>query len=203
MNTKFIISGILAAQIFLTGCSGILSSEQPAKQTYLLEPVALQTAITAADPLPELALSVSAVPGLDSDRIQALDGNAQLNRYANARWPDFLPEVLNSVIRRSLLSSGRFADITSDGSATDGWDLSLEIQQFYGVQSTRGSTARVTAEIDGLVNCQGDDLRLHLTASEPVGEERLSVVVKAHQEALDDVTRQLWNQLESHCDSRQ
>ena len=47
-------------------------------------------------------MTVSAVPGLDTDRVLALSTDARLNQYANARWPDHLPEVLTSVMKRSL-----------------------------------------------------------------------------------------------------
>lgn len=200
MKTKFVIAGLLGLQVLMTGCSGVLSSGQPAKQTYLLEPIKLQSSTSPTNPLPVLALNLTAVPGLDSDRIQAIDGDARLNRYANARWPDFLPEVLTSVIRRSLLSSGQFASVTISESSTSDWNLSLEVQQFYGIQPTRGSTSRVSAEIDGVIHCKDIDHRMHLAASESVSEERLAVVVKAHQDALNDVTRQLWDQIESHCE---
>lgn len=201
MNSKFAVSGLLAIQTFLTACSGILSSEQPPQQTYVLEPATLSTTKPAARELPVLVLTLDAVPGLDTNRIQALDADARLIQYANARWPDFLPEVLASVIRRSLLSSGRFSTITTGSSVTpDSWDLTLEVQQFYGVQMVRGSTARVSAAIGGVLRCREQDHRMNLSASVPVNEERLSVVVKAHQQALDEVTSQLWDQINTHCE---
>lgn len=199
MKNKFVIAGLLIVPVWLTACSGFLASEQPAKQTYLLEPIELQSQTAPTEPLPVLTFGLSAVPGLDSDRIQAIDGDARINHYANARWPDYLPEVLSSVIRRSLLSSGRFGSISSTGSSTRDWSLALEVQQFYGFQSTLGTTSRVSAEIGGTILCNQGIHRVQLSASEPVGEERLAVVVKAHQDALNDVTRQLWDQIESLC----
>ena len=199
-NMKFAASGLLAVQMFLTACSGILSSEQPPQQTYVLQPVTLSSAKPVAQELPVLVLDLNAVPGLDTNRIQALDADARLIQYANARWPDFLPEVLTSVIRRSLLSSGQFLTITTGtAAAPDNWSLTLEVQQFYGVQMVHGSTARVSAAFGGVLRCRAQDHRMNLSASVPVNEERLSVVVKAHQQVLDDVTRQLWDQIESHC----
>jgi ABC-type uncharacterized transport system auxiliary subunit len=38
-----------------------------------------------------------------------------------------------------------------------------------------------------------------MNSSRPVREERLSVVVKAHQQALDDVTQQLLEQITENC----
>jgi len=202
MRAGFAMAGLLVIQMLLTACSGILSSEQPAQQTYLLEPVSLSAAKSSVKGQAALVLVLDAVPGLDTNRIQALDADARLNQYANARWPDFIPEVLTSVIRRSLFSSGRFSTITSGSSVLpDSWILDLEVQQFYGVQMIRGSTARVSAVIGGSLRCLEQDYRVDVSSSIPVGEERLSVVVQAHQQALDDVTRQLWDKIEYHCEN--
>ena len=201
MIKKLALPGLFAIPMLLGACSGILSSEQAAQQIYLLEPVALSAKNPAAEELPVLVFALSAVPGLDTNRIQALDADARLNQYGNARWPDFLPETLTSVVRRSLVSSDRFAAITTATSATsDGWELTLEVQQFYGVQRVRGTTDRVSAVFGGRLQCGTQDHRLDLSASIPVSEERLSVVVAAYQQALDDVTHQLWVQIESRCE---
>ena len=61
----------LLCTLALTACSGILSSEQPAKQYYALMPLASDGG--SVDPSgPEIMLSVTAVPGLDTDRIEVL-----------------------------------------------------------------------------------------------------------------------------------
>jgi ABC-type uncharacterized transport system auxiliary subunit len=201
MKMKSALPGLLVIQILLSACSGMLSSDQPAQQTYLLEPVTLSTAISASEAAPPaLTLTLRAVPGLDTDRIQALDADARLIQYANARWPDFLPEVLTSVVRRSLLSSGRFATITTGSRVVpNSWELDLEVRQFYGIQQIRGTTERVSVYFGGSLRCGEQTHRIELTSSVPVSEERLSVVVKAHQQALDEVTRQLWARIESGC----
>jgi ABC-type uncharacterized transport system auxiliary subunit len=201
MNKKSVLPGLVVVQLLLSACSGILSSDQPAPQTYVLEPVSLASAKSPSESLPTLKINLNAVPGLDTDRIQALDGDARLNHYANARWPDFLPEVLLSVVRRSLLSSGRFSSIaTGTKVIPDSWKLDLEVQQFYGIQQTRGTTQRVSAVFGGSLRCGGQTHRIELSSSVPVSEERLSVVVRAHQQALDNVTHQLWDQIHSDCE---
>lgn len=194
---KRIPSAFLLCTLALTACSGILSSEQPAKQYYALMPLASDGSSVDSSG-PEVSLSVTAVPGLDTDRIQALDPDARLNHYANARWPDHVPEVLGSVLKRSLAASGRFAEVRVSGHG-DGWRLELEVQQFYGRQATAGETTSVVVEMAGTVSCGSDRHSLTLSDSRPVSVERLSAVVAAHQSALDNVTRQLLSQLESAC----
>ena len=105
MNARIRLLLLSTALPLLSACSGLLESGQPAKQYYMLSPVQLASSSPANGDQP-LTLSISAVPGLDTDRIQALGSDAALNRYANARWPDHLPEVVGSVLKRSLASQG-------------------------------------------------------------------------------------------------
>lgn len=199
MKNKIRLLSLSAAMLFLTACSGVMDSAQPAKQYYMLAPCCASSA-GGESPGPALALAVSAVPGLDSDRVLALSGDARLNQYANARWPDHLPEVLTSVIKRSLASSGRFAEVSAGSRATDGgWFLQLEVQQFYGIRDASGSTSSVTVEMNGSIDCGDQRGVFTLSDSNSIGEERLSSVVAAHQRGLDEVTRQLLTKIGENC----
>jgi ABC-type uncharacterized transport system auxiliary subunit len=187
---------LLLCTLALTACSSMLSSGQPAKQYYALMPLANDGGLDPAGP--KVVLSVTAVPGLDTDRIQALGPDARLNHYANARWPDHLPEVLSSVMRRSLAASGHFAAVQVSDRGGD-WHLQLEVQQFYGRQGAAGGTNSVVVEMAGTVTCGTQSQPLTLSDSKPVSTERLSAVVAAHQSALDNVTRQVLAQVQSAC----
>jgi ABC-type uncharacterized transport system auxiliary subunit len=190
---------VLLAAAALSACSGVLTSDQAAKRYYALMPLSGSPAAADAE-APALALRLTAVPGLDSDRIQALGTDASLQRYANARWPDHLPEVLGSVLRRSLEESGRFSAVTTGARAPAGaWSLELEIQQFYGVQTASRVTRSVVVELAGELACGGLSHRIRLEHDSPVAEERLVAVVSAHQEGLDAVTRDLLSTIGSAC----
>ena len=191
---------LLFSSLNISGCSGVLSSDQPARQIYLLQPKSLVSASPDTTETVELHFSLTAIPGLDTDRIIAVDSDARLSGYANARWPDFLPEVLSSVIRRSLLSSGQFSIASQPNpSEPNTWTLALEVQQFNGVQRTRGITERVSGQIEAMLTCGDKTHRIQLDASNPVPEERLAVVVRAHQSVLDEMTSQLWEKMSSVC----
>ena len=192
--------GLLASIILVSACAGTLTSDHPARQYYLLEPLSLPAPERAVRPMPSLALTVSAVPGLDTDHIQAINADSRLNQYANARWADFLPEVLGSVLRRSLVSSSQFDSVnTNTAPDSSDWILELEIQKFYGVQNSNVSTSTIVAEFEGLLLCKDQNHQMQLSASIPVHEEKLSVVVKAHQKALDNITRQLLDAISKNC----
>lgn len=202
MKTRNLRPGLLLAALpalLLQACSGILTSEQPARQYYLLVPYEAPPA--AAEPMAQIGVSITAVPGLDTDHIQTLGADSRLNRYSNARWPDHLPEVLTSVLRRSLESSGNLDTVESAAATEGAWNLQLEVRQFYGRQDAAGDTRSVIVELAGTLVCA--DLRqpVRLQASSPVGEQRLSVVVAAHQSGLDSVTRELLDLLERSCDT--
>jgi ABC-type uncharacterized transport system auxiliary subunit len=184
--------------VMLQACSGVLTSEQPARQYYLLQPLDTGAANTGQGP--ELALEVSAVPGLDTDRIQALGPDARLQPFGNARWPDHVPEVLTSALQRSLESTGQFGAVhTVDRAPTGGWLLQLEVREFYGVQDGSGATPSVSVYLAGGIRCGGQSHPLGLRDNRPVAAQRLADVVAAHQAGLDGVTRQLIERIEQLC----
>ena len=200
MKKKILLPALAAMTMLLAACSGVMDSKQPARQVYMLAPYSGAANAASTAQVPELSMTVSAVPGLDTDRVQALSSDARLNQYANARWPDHLPEVLTSVMKRSLASTGRFSAVEESTRASgDGWLLQLEVQQFYGIRNASGDTSAVIVEMTGSIEC--NDLRGSFTLSDsnPVADERLSAVVAAHQQGLDDVTRQLLDQIRKTC----
>jgi len=177
-----------------------MDSKQTAKQYYMLAPWSGAAAASSAAQGAALTMKVSAVPGLDTDRVQALSSDARLNHYANARWPDHLPEVLTSVVKRSLAASGLFSEVTEGTHASgDGWLLKLEVQQFYGIQNASGNTSAVRIEMTGSIECKDNRGSFTLSDSNSVAEERLSAIVSAHQKGLDEVTRQLLDQISKTC----
>ena len=191
---------LLAVTVQITACSGLLTSDTAARQYYLLEPYTGYSGADTDEAWPELVISVSAVPGLDTDHIQALGADARLIQYANARWTDYLPEVLTSVMRRSLASAGRFETVkTTAESDADHWKLELEVQQFYGILDAADGTSSVKVRFEGNLHCHDQEHLLQLNASKPVHEDRLAVVVSAHQQALDDTSRQLMEHIINSC----
>lgn len=198
MKKQFSLA-ILAFSTLLTGgCSGILTSDQPPKLYYLLQPLESAAAAQAENGQPALAVSVGAIPGLDTDRILALGPDARLQRYANARWPDHLPEVLTSVVARSMAGTGRFSVIDGSGSG-EGWVLTLEARQFHGLRGGSEQTSEVRVELAGQILCHGQAHAVGAAAAVDVRVERLASVVAAHQAGLDQVTREIIDQIEARC----
>jgi ABC-type uncharacterized transport system auxiliary subunit len=200
MKTRNHLKILIPSLLLLAGCSGVMSSAQPAKQYYMLMPLSGSAVDSTGEPLHGLVMTVTAVPGLDTDRIQALGSEAQLVRYANARWPDHLPEVLTSVMQRSMQSAGRFSEVkVASRPGPEDWFLQLELQKFYGLRSVGENTTQVIVQIAGIIECSDRRTTFTVEDSVPVSSERLSAVVSAHQQGLDGATRKILDQIGENC----
>jgi cholesterol transport system auxiliary component len=152
---------------------------------------------TPSDPAPLVAISISVVPGLDTDRILTLSDDAVLNQFAAARWADNLPELVTSLVGRSLEASGRFEIVSHRaGRGSEDCDLQLELQEFFARLSPSGQTTDVQVAIEGHFQCESDEpVPLKLNASIAVNDERMSVIVAAFQRAMDSAMKDMIEQL--------
>ncbi len=177
----------------LTACSGLLESDAPPVTTWWLEPADL--AAEAIDERRSLALDLAVVPGLDTEWILNLDGQARLNHYAGAEWPEHLPELLESLVARSLESAGwgpiRSSDYARDGECL----LYLETRAFQGRIDGSGVTRSVSVAFAGRMDCDGQVTPLAMNREVSVNDNRLRDIVAAFQvgldQALGDLARQM------------
>ena len=200
MKTISTIAALAATLFLAAGCSGVMDSAQPARQVYMLMPLSGSSSAAGDENLPELWIDLSAVPGLDTDWVQALGSDATLTRYSNARWTDSLPEVLASVLQRSLATSGKFSAVgLSSFAQSGGWMLRLEVDSFYGLQNEKSVTNSVVVSLSGSIECMGRRNVFALNEKVTVGVQRLSSIVAAHQQGLNAVTEQLISTIDSSC----
>lgn len=204
VSSALLLVVLLAATLLpLTACTGVLESNKPAREIYLLQPPG-STQQAPASGAPKLVLSLTTVPGLDSDNIQVLSPNARLIPVANAHWPDNLPEVIRSLSRRSLIDSGAFSEVTLGDLARPGdWQLQLELQAFYGIQDSVGITTSVRLQMEGNIRCDRQDQMVsdvfRLESVENVANDSLSELVAAHQRALDNGLQDLPVRIAQAC----
>ena len=199
MNTtnKIVVFCLLILALSVSACSGMTRSDKPATRTWWLEPYTGMTPDVRPASVKLVAISVTVIPGLDTDRILTLSDNAELNQFAAARWADNLPELVTSLVSRSLESSGTF-EIVSDraGGGRANCDLQLELREFFGSLNSSGQTIGVQIAIDGRYQCKSDEpVSLQLNASIPVHDDRMSVIVAAFQQAMDSVMKDMIEQL--------
>jgi len=183
----------------LTACTGVLESNKPAREVYMLHPPG-GAAVAPAEDAPKLVLSLLTVPGLDTSDIQVLSRNARLIPVANAHWADNLPEVMSSLSRRSLMDSGLFSSVSLGDIARPGnWSLQLELQAFYGVQDSTEVTRSVLMQLEGNLRCGERNDVLRLQSSKTVNSTSLSDLVTAHQQALHESLQELSQQIRQTC----
>jgi ABC-type uncharacterized transport system auxiliary subunit len=174
--------------LLLAGCAGLIDNQRPAEARYWLEP--LGATPRAVDEAIEVEWQLTVVPGLDTDRILALETDARLRQLEHAHWADHLPDVLQSVLGRSLRANGlipveRGADCR----------LSLEVQSFF---LARGAGS-VEVVLAGHVRCMDPAeavvaQAVAARAAVAARGESVPQVVAAFQQALDEATTQLLEQ---------
>ena len=192
--------GVPALLFGVAACSGLLDSNEPAERVYWLEPLVVQQAVVANVSRPSLAVSVSAAPGLGTDRLLLLGPGAELNHYAAARWPDNISDVLESLLRTTLESTGRYSRVIRGSvSKSTNQELELEIREFYTLASESENVHMARMALRGYVSCRASDYVIALEAAVDIQENRLSQIVAAYQHALHEVSRQLVAQLADTC----
>lgn len=192
------LSLILAFSLVLSACSGLTQSDKPAINVWWLQPVSDAPQVNRTTGQTPVVLHVSVVPGLDSDKILTLSGDAQLKPYAGARWADDLPVLVDSLLARSLQASGQFDVLQRGraGAANAACEIGLEVNEFFAEIDSGGRTRGVKIAVDGEYRCgSADPLELALHASVGVNEERMSDVIAAFQKALDQVTLDMINKI--------
>jgi ABC-type uncharacterized transport system auxiliary subunit len=200
MKTRLRLLLWIAGAATLGGCGGMLTSDQPPEHVYWLEAITLQLGEPPTGDLPELVVSVRALPGLDTDRVLVKGPGARLNNYAGARWPDNLPEVVTATLRLSLESSGRFDRVRSGSQVRRAeWLLDLELREFFAVVTTAGAPPTVQVKLAGHLNCGADHTAISAATTAHAREAKLSAIIAAFQGAMDDALTSLGEQLEAGC----
>ena len=192
--------GVLALLFGVAGCSGLLDSDQPPERVYWLEPLIVQESMVVDGARPSLAVSVSAVPGLDTDRLLILGPRARLNHYAAARWPDHFPEVLESLLRTTLESTERYSRVTAGAtSRSTDWVLDLEVRELYTLTNPSENAPMVRMVLRGYVSCLESDYEIAMQANAGIDDDHLSEIVAGYQHVLREISRQLVAQLAESC----
>lgn len=193
---KRIALSILVITWLLSACSGLTQSDKPVATTWWLEPYAGTTQAVVADSVLPVVVTLTAVPGLDTKQILTLSRDAELKPFAGARWADDSPELLRSLITRSLQASGRFDVRAYGGRGSNGCELQLELQEFFAELDSNGQTTGVSVALDGRFQCDSSGVILiDSRASVPVTGTNMSSIVSAFQSAIDQVLRDILEQM--------
>ena len=80
-----------------------------------------------------------------------------------------------------------------------GAELELEVRELFTQASTPDNARMVRMVLSGYVSCPESDHAIAMQASVDIGQNRLSQIVAAYQQALNEVSRQLVTQLANAC----
>lgn len=198
ISTKLL--GIFAISCAVSACSGLFESRQPAQRIYWLEPLIVQQNAPTDGKLPSLVVSVTAAPGLDTDRILVLEADARLNYYASARWPDSIAAVLESLLRSTLESTGRYTRVTRGATSRSAdLHLDLEVREVYTLTTDSDRAHTVRMVLKGYLDCTDRERSIVIRADVGIQNNRLSDIVAAYQQALGKVSQQLVERTAEPC----
>jgi cholesterol transport system auxiliary component len=189
---------IAGSSLALSACGSLdkLVGPPDAPQMYALRP-----AVPAARPGGNkvswaLAIQKPDAPGnLDSARIALARNGAQLDYYANAAWPDRLPDLVQTALLAGFEASGRIDAVSrdDDGLHSD-YQLSTDLRDFEARYATPGGAPNVAVSIIAHIS----DTKSHKMAaslavalSEPASANSVDAVVQALNTALAKAVDQI------------
>ena len=193
ISRVFVIFCLSIMMLFTGACTGLTQSDKPPVSKWWLEPFVATPELVPVDLPVSVALSVSVVPGLDTDRILTLSGDAELGQFASARWVDNLPELLASLLERSLQATGQFVIVPESAASRPGnCLLEMEFREFFADLGPGGTTTGVRIATHGRFQCgSAAAMVIQSNVSNPVADERMNVIVAAFQASMDRVTQDM------------
>lgn len=194
-------SVFLLSLLAVSGCGSMLTSNEPPETVFWLESLESPTDPPGVGDL-SIGVHVAAAPGLDTDRLLIRDTGATLNHYEGARWADYAPEVLESLIRSALEDSGRFSKVSSEIAGSADWSLELELRAFFAVLKGDSALPTIHLGLRGYVNCQSTESPLRIASKAPVLENNLSTIVAGFQQVADEGISTLVEQVLVSCDTQ-
>lgn len=184
----------MLAGSLLQGCtSGLLESQVAAPEVYRLGQVS-----TAADPgarppsTPALTLALTvarprASQALDTDRIAVVPQPRRFDYYADVRWAEPAPQMLQQNLVAALEASGRFAGVlAAPARVPSELLLDVEVRHFEAVAESPGATPEVHVQVQTSLVDMRRAARLASFTSEArvaAADNRRGAIVAAFDEA--------------------
>lgn len=190
----FLIAG---SSLALAACGSLdkLVGPPDAPQIYALRPTP-----TAAQPGGKVdwALSIlkpDASDSLDSSRIALAKNETQLDYYANATWPDRLPDVVQTALLAGFEASGRIGAVSRDSDALHAdYELSTDLRDFEARYATPDGVPTVAVTIIAhMANARSRAITANLTVAltQVASANSVEAVVQAFDAALGKAVDQI------------
>lgn len=184
-----------ASSLALAACGNILGPPPPS-QIYILRPA--QPA-RGGDKI-SWALSIDnpdASDSLDTERVALAKSDTQLDYYANAVWPDRLPNLVQTALLAGFEATGRIDSVARAEDALHAdYNLTTDIRDFEARYATPDGvpTATITL-VAHMAEAHSRKIVANLTVnfSEPASANNVDAVVQAFDTALAKAIAQIVN----------
>jgi ABC-type uncharacterized transport system auxiliary subunit len=202
---------MLSIGMLVSGCSGLLHSDDPPIQIYYLRAAAspemaaaeqkqaLEAARTAAatpakaspiDAPPTLQVPrPQADPGLATELITLIQSDHRMDHYAGSSWPGALPEVVETLAIDTLRASGHWSAVHDAPSPfTADYLLQINIRRFEADYTGGGEAPKVYVTLDCTIARRlGRELLTSFVADgvADASENKMSAVVTAFEKAAN------------------
>jgi cholesterol transport system auxiliary component len=184
----------------LAGCVSGLHSNEPAPQSYLLDPgpAAIAPELVAASQAPASrhtlrVLAPAAAPELAGDGIALLQPGARFDHYRGARWAADATAMLQSLAIDALRRAGRFTLVEAEsGPFPADYVLGLELRHFEAEYRDDGPpTVHVTLIVNfGPHGAAAPATSVIADSKVRAQDNRMQAVVAAFGQATDEALRQ-------------
>ena len=200
-----ICCALLQCALLLGGCAGgLLTSDAEPPETSRLHHAGLAAAKPAQASTPPAVGSAPLVPQqalplvlvvsrprasatLDTDRIATMPGDNRFDYYADARWSESAPQMLQHALVDSLTADGTFdAVLAAPARVPTEILLDLELRRFEAVTTGTGGAPVVHVQMQANLVDSRRSVRIASFMSEATArasENRLSVVIDAFDAA--------------------
>ena len=192
--------------VLVSGCSGLLHSDDPPVQMYLLRAavsptlaateqaqaldVARSAAGASANAPPSLQIPrPQADPGLATELITLVQSDHRMDHYAGSSWPAALPDVVETLAIDTLRASGKWSAVHDAPSPfTADYLLQINIRRFEADYTSGGEAPKVHVTLDCTIARRIGRELLTSFAAEGVADaeaNKMSAVVAAFEKAAN------------------
>jgi cholesterol transport system auxiliary component len=199
---------MLTIGVLVSGCAGLLHSDDPPVQQYVLRAAASPSlaateqaqALDAARAAPANAPSSEAPPtlqvprpqadpGLSTELITLVKSDHRMDHYAGSSWPAALPDVVETLAIDTLRASGHWAAVHDAPSPfTADYLLQINIRRFEADYTGGGDAPKVYVTLDCTIARRRGRELLSSFVAEGVAdaeENKMSAVVAAFEKAAN------------------
>ena len=197
---------VLLLTLGLSACGGLFKTERPVATAYALsapQAAAFSPQLTSV----LLVQRVTAVPGLESDRIVLAFPDGRTEAYAGVRFAAPVPELVQTALTESLRArSGWLAVLDERGDLSAQFRVQTEIREFTAHAASPEAPPRVRIRLIGIVSRpRGGELLVPVAATgeAQASDFRQGAVIAAFNEALGAALTQYGDAIHAACAAAQ